>query len=1076
MLRTATLQDGLSCRMSEHEMTIGSPLAVERSRLLSQLNAALRVGHVLVAAPAGYGKSMLLRSLVAGHPRSSYVPLTSADADFVVLQERLAPLLTSDATIVLDDAHLIGESPEAQAWLLKQLHHQRPAWVIGSRHRVFSPEHLAGILVSQFGASDLAFSLSETRVVLGRARGAPDKQIDPWHRRTGGWPLAVGLLARQTLQTVDVDLLDQALLAYLTKTLLTGLPDDLGRYLFITGQAVRFNDALATDLLAAGGLGMSAPHLRIEADRRNLFLEPAQLPGWFRYHELIQDFLRHNCPFDPAPFARFIVAWFEALGDIDAAIEQALASRLESEAVRLILQVPPEQIRRSGRYLTYRRWVLSLAPQTREAHPALLAYLGQFLHSLQGFRDEAWTHVQHAHAAARLADLDTARTIALRMGFMHYREGHYQQALSIAQDLLDDPLCVDQQRLYSLRLASVALSETARFAEARRAYSNAIDLAAVLGDQDELHFNRNNLALTVLIPLGDLEAADNYLRAEIEHFTGSPGQRLRSLTAWCDLCTARGDWPELASTLAEWRQLQDQMEVAETGDTLWLSFYEAVLAAGERRYDDAWRHATRMRELTSERPLATLSLTWLECRLLRLQSRLKEAAGLASAFLAEPGQPLFWRSSLALDRDIALGLSREEAASQFELHPETRRLVQWRARAELVRLAALLAVVCWRRGDVRWRRHALGALALLRRRSLFAILTHRDPDLGAAFWSALLAENLAAAQAVTALRAIADPEPLFPLLADRRSAVRMRAAETLALMGRERAMPALTKALNVEHDPAVSAALERALAHLESQPPPVLRVQLMGEFALWRDEQPVSNTAWFRPIVRRLFQYFALHRGAPLPKDRILEDLWPDSPPEHGWAAFRTAYSRMRHTIDPVMRAKGPARYFAVSSETYRFDPAGLVRVDVEDFQNAVRSALAASERDDVAPPSDELLEALERWAPLTPELAYEEWSLEARERLDTFYVEGCLLVAESFFTQGRPVETIRWAQRVVDVSPWQEHAYQLLIRAYARLGQRAHALQTFKQAKAALERELGIDPSPLTTWLAERLRRGEEI
>lgn len=60
-----------------------------RPRLVHSLQAALRPGHVLITAPAGYGKTLLLRSLAAHRPYACYLPLTPADADPPHLQARL---------------------------------------------------------------------------------------------------------------------------------------------------------------------------------------------------------------------------------------------------------------------------------------------------------------------------------------------------------------------------------------------------------------------------------------------------------------------------------------------------------------------------------------------------------------------------------------------------------------------------------------------------------------------------------------------------------------------------------------------------------------------------------------------------------------------------------------------------------------------------------------------------------------------------------------------------------------------------------------------------------------------------
>jgi DNA-binding SARP family transcriptional activator len=356
------------------------------------------------------------------------------------------------------------------------------------------------------------------------------------------------------------------------------------------------------------------------------------------------------------------------------------------------------------------------------------------------------------------------------------------------------------------------------------------------------------------------------------------------------------------------------------------------------------------------------------------------------------------------------------------------------------------------------------------------LLTHYDADLGSHFWALGLAEGVAPERAMAALREIGNPEPVLPLLAHQNPTVRIHAAQALAAIGREEAMPALADALAAEGDQQATASLETALAHLESQPPPPLKVKLMGDFALWRGGQPVPVEAWQRPVVRRLFQYFALHRGEPLPRDRILDDLWPLSEPQKAWAAFRTSYSKLRPVLDPHLRPKRPSRYMAVQGEVYCFDPHGMAHVDTEVFEATVRRTLCAAEGQDMPPLPDELLAALESWEPLLPELPYEEWLLEARERLHSTYVEGCLYVAQTLLVYGRPGEAEGWARRTVQAAPWLEEGYQALMRAYARQGQRALALKTYAEAAEALRRELDVEPSSLTQWLAERLRQGEGI
>jgi len=148
----------------------------------------------------------------------------------------------------------------------------------------------------------------------------------------------------------------------------------------------------------------------------------------------------------------------------------------------------------------------------------------------------------------------------------------------------------------------------------------------------------------------------------------------------------------------------------------------------------------------------------------------------------------------------------------------------------------------------------------------------------------------------------------------------------------------------------------------------------------------------------------------------------------------------------------------------------------VETFKAMVQDALEAAREQDIPPLPEDLLMALEGWEPLLPELPYEEWLLEPRKQLRELYIQGCLYVAQTLLIHGRPGQAIDWARRTIQAAPWLEEGYQALMRAYARQGQRVLALKAYNEAKEALKRELDVAPSPLTRWLAERLKRGEEV
>src|SRR4051794_13747391 len=190
---------------------------VRRSRLVRRLDAAVNAKLALVVAPAGFGKSILVREWAGAYRRAPVISLsldrTDADGDhFTALLvnalndlERWAggmrQTLTSmpHAVVLLDGLETLGEGD-----VLDRLH----ALVVEADHLHFvlatrtQPAPLAQRFRarSQLGelrAGDLAFNRDEARALVEGVSGRPmtDDQIDELLARTDGWPAGIHMAA-----------------------------------------------------------------------------------------------------------------------------------------------------------------------------------------------------------------------------------------------------------------------------------------------------------------------------------------------------------------------------------------------------------------------------------------------------------------------------------------------------------------------------------------------------------------------------------------------------------------------------------------------------------------------------------------------------------------------------------------------------------------------------------------------------------------------------------------------------------------------------------------------------------------
>ena len=61
------------------------------------------------------------------------------------------------------------------------------------------------------------------------------------------------------------------------------------------------------------------------------------------------------------------------------------------------------------------------------------------------------------------------------------------------------------------------------------------------------------------------------------------------------------------------------------------------------------------------------------------------------------------------------------------------------------------------------------------------------------------------------------------------------------------------------------------------------------------------------------------------------------------------------------------------------------------------------------------------------------------------------------------PLLAIQHAAEMVELEPFRETAYQLLMKMHAAAGDRAEALRVFAKCRELLRDELGVSPSPQT-------------
>jgi LuxR family maltose regulon positive regulatory protein len=357
---------------------------VSRCALFARLAAAERV--VQISAPAGSGKTVLMRSWIAEaglsrhaawvavdseerDPQEFWIsvadalrgpaagsalvrPLTAApglDGWAVVerLLKDLAPL-EDRLWLVIDDADLLDSHEVlSQLELLLLRAPQELRFVLATRHDLRLGLHrlrLEGEL-TDIRTEDLRFSLAEARALFG-ATGVelPEEALARLHGRTEGWAAGLRLAALSLAGHPDPEQFaaefsgtDRAVAEFLLAEVLDRQSEEVRRLLLRTSVLERVSGPLADVLTGSSG----GERILQDLEQAGAFVVSLDAGrSWFRYHQLFADLLqlelRRTEPNERAALHRAAAGWLAEHGHPVEAVRQAQAAEDWGMAVRLL--------------------------------------------------------------------------------------------------------------------------------------------------------------------------------------------------------------------------------------------------------------------------------------------------------------------------------------------------------------------------------------------------------------------------------------------------------------------------------------------------------------------------------------------------------------------------------------------------------------------------------------------------------------------------------------------------------------------------------------------------------------------
>lgn len=241
-------------------------------------------------------------------------------------------------------------------------------------------------------------------------------------------------------------------------------------------------------------------------------------------------------------------------------------------------------------------------------------------------------------------------------------------------------------------------------------------------------------------------------------------------------------------------------------------------------------------------------------------------------------------------------------------------------------------------------------------------------------------------------------------------------------------------------------------------PPPPLRVDLLGEFRVFRNG---TNLRLRGRKARALLAYLACSPNRTLSRERAADILWSDRGTDQARASLRQTIAEIRGEL-PSSDA------LIVGRDSIAFAP-GHARSDVDEIMDACANRDSAALARNLERAGDLFLADLSGLSP-----AFDEWLLSERVRQHDRLVAAAVQAVEPMMGTAQQTDVQTILRGLDRLDPWNEAVARLGFEADFSAGDVAALHRRYRRLAEALQREFGTTPSAETRALFDRLTATE--
>jgi ATP/maltotriose-dependent transcriptional regulator MalT/DNA-binding SARP family transcriptional activator len=1013
------------------------------AKLFDRLASGIR--YLSGAGPGDTGEFLPVTTLGAEKGLLRYIEgltLTFKDLPF--------PLI-----VVLDDAESLDESSagfEMINALLNTRFYRHKFFILS---RTILPFRLPRLKTEHHGFflknEDLSFTLDETEAFFQGKYGGKALDIERIHKITDGWAGGLILVSESLRRSGGVSTLPERVSSeafdYFSREIYKTLSEPIREFLRITAVP----DIIDLDMVAHISEPIDGLAVLTGLEKRNLFIQRMEIPGLgsrFKYHNLFRDFLLQDLRRTLPP--EEVNALYHKAGriswekkDPEAALNYFMKAGAFPDMIR-ILRIKGADYMIQGKMSGLERWISCLPDQLVGDDPWLIFFLTMTRRIRGGKKNIR----DFQRALTLFEEMGDIRGILLALGY-----------LIEAAVFIREPSSVILKWIQKAEGCLEAMPEKERFTWARGLLWQQMGLGYIAGDGNipkGVSACRNAVLLGTKINNPDLVLHASITMA-FGHVQAGDFARARQLLIKIRGMTSEGRHPEF-------RALKNIVDI------------DFALKSG--RFDDAGALLVK-----SEQDIEKFGLIFLYPSLVEAGALYRVYTGrFDEAFQMADHLNDF---SILEGNDFYKGIAHRVKALSFFKQGQSERAARQIDQA-------LKALDQLRKGDIHHflTQQLAGAIYFEAGDSLKAesflkpsleYFERISSDLNCAenhLISGLVAwERKDRPKALGSIRrgleiACREGYGFFPLVSGR-----LLVRAVVIAMALEGNFPgeSLMPGLNLKEDPSrvmdemgeILAWLrpgerDRALENLRPLYKyllPPIRIDTLGQFNILCGHKVLDSKIFegARPLL--LLKSIVLHGSRDIPKEILMDDLWPEADTTAGEKNFKINLHRLRKAMEPEVKKEFGYSYIIQKAGLVSLDPA-LVTLDVEEFLTLSMQAAEKEKNNEL----DKALELYDSAAELYKgdyfaEEPYLEWILRKRDLLRTKYIEVLERKARLHEELDQIQKAVETWQHILDMEPYSETAYQNLMILYADSGQKNKAREVFEECLLVFKNELGIEP-----------------